>query len=315
MSTPSEHAPLDLYSICLHLNYECTSTDPRFRHTKLCDIATSSLPFGRAMAPEWISHTGGTKDGFIFEKDSTVLETSPDLPSNMLPSPVPPSLSHLTAKELETIFWQARGHDGCYKSVSPAAFLRSLRIHPSACAPLQAWIMLRRPPPEFKLLQPKRMTILHVVGGQEYINGDEDAMMHAVVGFSALGNTNATTVLDLSSLQFGDAGRGLGGRSTFALESVDAFCDRLEVVARDANMTKVSQGIRSGPNDAWLQGVAKRAKERWEACDVKAWCGHCGVPGEAFKRCSLCHTEPYCNEAHSAAAWPFHRRFCSSNKK
>jgi hypothetical protein len=159
------------------------------------------------------------------------------------------------------------------------------------------------------------MTILHVVGGQEYINGDEDAMMHAVVGFSALGNTNATTVLDLSSLQFGDAGRRLGGRSTFALESVDAFCDRLEVVARDANMTKVSQGIRSGPNDAWLQGVAKRAKERWEACDVKAWCGHCGVPGEAFKRCSLCHTEPYCNEAHSAAACPFHRRFCSSNKK
>jgi hypothetical protein len=239
----------------------------------------------------------------------------------MLPSPVPASLSQLTAKELETIFWQARGHDGCYKSVSLLQHFfdlypsdTPLRVRTSAGVDYVTSASSRAIL-EFKLLQPKRMTILHVVGGQAYINGDEDAMMHAVVGFSAPGDTNATTVLDLSSLQFGDAGRGLGGRSTFALESVDAFCDRLEVVARHANMTNVSQGIRSGPNDAWLQEVAKRAKERWEARDVKAWCGHCGVPGEAFKRCSLCHTEPYCNEAHSAAAWPFHRRFCSSNKK
>ncbi|KAK0232705.1 hypothetical protein IW262DRAFT_1326278 [Armillaria fumosa] len=36
----------------------------------------------------------------------------------MLPTPIPFNLAHLSSKELETIYWQARNHDACYKSVT-----------------------------------------------------------------------------------------------------------------------------------------------------------------------------------------------------
>lgn len=116
--TTSVQAPLDLYSIALLLNYERASTEPRFRHTKLRDVAAASSTHiqGITTSPGWASRKG-PKEAFVFEK-ATSMRDEPDLPSNMLVSPVPPSLNSLTAKELETIFWQARGHDGCYKSVT-----------------------------------------------------------------------------------------------------------------------------------------------------------------------------------------------------
>jgi hypothetical protein len=46
------------------------------------------------------------------------VESSPDLPLNMLPEEVPKSLTSLDARQLETIYWQACGHDACYKSIA-----------------------------------------------------------------------------------------------------------------------------------------------------------------------------------------------------
>ncbi|KAJ7159539.1 hypothetical protein C8R46DRAFT_1001774 [Mycena filopes] len=160
------------------------------------------------------------------------------------------------------------------------------------------------------------MTIAHVVDRGTYITGSEETMMHAVSGFAAPDEANVSTILDPASLQFGDAGRGLGGRSTFALESLDAFYDRVEVVAlgADTATAKISSRIGPCPDDAWLKRVARRAKERWEARGEKAWCGHCGAPGDALKKCSLCHEESYCDAAHQVAAWPFHKRFCAGKK-
>ncbi|KAJ7655291.1 hypothetical protein DFH06DRAFT_1202142 [Mycena polygramma] len=94
----SDEAPLDLYSIALLLNYECASADPRFRNTKLTDIATGSIPFTVTdveavvkYAPEWRSYSGpGMKDGFIFSRDAG--DGGPDLPSNLLPLPAPAHL-------------------------------------------------------------------------------------------------------------------------------------------------------------------------------------------------------------------------------
>ncbi|KAJ7660754.1 hypothetical protein DFH06DRAFT_1193217 [Mycena polygramma] len=304
MSTPSNQAPLDLYSVALLLNYERSSTEPRFRHAKSRDIATGSIPFATTVpnivqAAEWISCIR-PKEGFVFEKDSGS-KTGPDLPSNMLPSPVPANLQHLTSKQLETIFWQARGHDGCYKSVALLQHVfdlyprdAKLRVRTSAgvdyLIPASSRVIL-----ELKLIGPKQMTIAHVVAGGTYITGDEDTMKHAVVGFGAPGDPNVATVLDLASLQFGDAGRGLGGRSTFALESMDAFYDRLETVASDADTknTRTSARMRSCPDDELLKQVARRVKQRWEARDTESWCGHCGGPGEALKKCSLCHEETH----------------------
>ncbi|KAF8991255.1 hypothetical protein BDZ89DRAFT_1173344 [Hymenopellis radicata] len=76
--------------------------------------------------------------------------------------------------------------------------------------------------------------------GTTYITGDESyGMNHAVLGFASSREGNIDTILDMSSLQFGDAGRGLGGKSLFALESLDEFYDRVETIARGR-----TQGLR-----------------------------------------------------------------------
>lgn len=127
---------------------------------------------------------------------------------------------------------------------------------------------------------------------------------------------NITTVLDLSSLQFGDLGRGLGGRSLFTLESLDAFYDRIERIAHGADTENARISARIGPSadDAWLKDVARRAKARWERRAEERWCGHCGAPGKELKKCAACKDAVYCDEAHQAAAWPFHKRFCAGRK-
>ncbi|KAJ6509693.1 hypothetical protein DFH09DRAFT_1183049 [Mycena vulgaris] len=327
MST-SSLPPLDLYSISLLLNYERATTEPRFRHAKLCDIATASSGFATAIqniVPDWMSHTG-PKAGFIFEKglpEFSMAPDEPDLPSNMLPSPIPAKLNNLTAKELETIFWQARGHDGCYKSVTLLQHLfdlyppdAPLRVRTSAGADYLTSVSTRVIL-EMELFKPRLLTVAHVKNGGTYITGSEDTMMHAVVGFAKSKDGNIETVLDLASMQFGDAGRGLGGRSTFALESLDAFYDRVETIARGADTENARTSARIGPcpDDVWLKQVAKRVKARWEQRDQKAWCGHCGASGDALQRCSLCHEDSYCDAAHQTAAWPFHKRFCAGKKR
>ncbi|KAJ6613943.1 hypothetical protein B0H10DRAFT_192608 [Mycena sp. CBHHK59/15] len=250
-------------------------------------------------------------------------QTAPDLPTNMLPSPVPAKLQSLTPKQIETIFWQARGHDGCYKCVTllqhffdlyPANYPVRVRTSTGAdyITTTSTRVIL-----EMDLIQPRRMTLAHVVGSHTYITGATHTMPHAVVGFATSKDGNVETVLDLASLQFGDAGRGLGGRSTFALESLDAFYDRVESVALGADTEHAKTSVRIGPcaDDAWLKRVARRAKERWDARGTTPWCGHCGAPGGDLKKCSLCREACYCDAAHQHAAWPFHKRFCTGNKK
>ncbi|KAJ7073479.1 hypothetical protein B0H15DRAFT_917544 [Mycena belliarum] len=323
--------PLDLYAIALLLNYERASTEPRFRHAKLIDIATTSDSESSSRvgpvreivrSQQWVSRTG-PKDGFVFEKLSSAPRDEPDLPANMLPSPIPDGLKSLTPKNLETIFWQARGHDGCYKSVTLLQHFfdlyppdMPLRVRTSAGADYLTSASTRVIL-ELKLLKPKLMTIAHVVGSRTYITGAADTMMHAVAGFAESQDGNVATILDLASLQFGDAGRGVGGRSTFALESLDAFYDRVETIAVWADTDNARTSARIGPcsDDAWLKQVARRAKARWDTRDTHAWCGHCGGPGAELKKCSLCREEAYCNGAHQAAAWPYHKRFCAGRKK
>ncbi|KAJ7474250.1 hypothetical protein FB451DRAFT_1088931 [Mycena latifolia] len=331
MSSSPVHAPLDLYSIALLLNYERASTEPRFRHAKLCDIATASSGFATGtqdigVALNWTSRTG-LKDGFIFERPHSISDDARDeldLPSNMLVSPAPPKLASLTPKEIETVFWQARGHDGCFKSVALLQHFFDiyppdvpLRVRTAAGADYltsgSTRVIL-----ELELFRPKMMTLAHVLNTGTYITGGEDTMLHAVVGFGdpESKDGNVDTVLDLASMQFGDAGRGLGGRSTFALESLDAFYDRIEAIAlgADTENAKLSTRIGPCPDDPWLKQVAQRAKARWDEREKKAWCGHCGAPAKQ-KRCTLCHAEYYCDAVHQTAAWPFHKRFCAGKKK
>ncbi|KAJ8520459.1 hypothetical protein ONZ45_g2701 [Pleurotus djamor] len=313
---------LDLHDIALLLNYERASTEPRFRGAKLREIANNRTNFQTILiqVPEWDTRSL-PKVGYVFDKPRNPSNyLPPDTPDNMLPTPVPDNLKSLTPKEIETIFWQARAHDGCFKAVA-------LLQHFFDLCPDDTQIRIRttngteyttsishRVILEMPFIQPNLMSLSIVVPeGMTYLQGESYTMIHAVMGFAQNPTDNITTVVDLSAMQFGENGRGMGGKGVVVIESLDEFYDRVEKVAAGAetDMARTSARIRGTPVDRWLKEVARRAMTRWEQRATKPWCGHCGAPAPA-SRCSKCQNTWYCNKEHQTNAWAFHKKFCGA---
>lgn len=334
MSSNSE--VFDLYDLALLLNYERASTEPRFRYTKLREIASQNAHYRTILAPNpsiWTSHNG-PKDGFLFDRiePPTGSEDEPDLPWNMVPDYVPPLISYMTQlapSRLETIYWQARGHDGCFKS---AALLQhffnlfrpsdpSVRIR-LADGTQYITKASTRAIIEFDLVKLKHLTVAIVSPtNMSYITGgaDQATFRHAVVAFGPSKDGNLETILDMASMQFGDTGRGPGrnGKGTFVLESLDQYYDRLESIAEGGDSVRTSFLITEDPDpayEAWTKEVAKKVKDRWEKRKENHWCGHCGSPlanGPGLKRCSGCREAYYCDREHQKMAWSsYHKRWC-----
>jgi len=116
---------LDLHSLAVLINYERASgpiSDPRFRYAKLREVASDGK-FSTVIFPDnqWDGVPDNrSKRGFLFD---TILppvdhDNEADLPTNILTPRSELSAASLSAEELETIFWEVRGHDGCYHSLA-----------------------------------------------------------------------------------------------------------------------------------------------------------------------------------------------------
>ena len=322
---------VDLYDIALLINYERGTTEPRFRHAKLREIVRKNDQFKTIlMFPDqpWFQYQGKEKVAFVFDRTTPKDETERDTPQNILPNPIPAddlNLKGLTPKELETIFWQVRAHDACYASVGILQHFfdlyppdTKLRVRTGTgeeyITTISTRVIL-----ELQLIEPITMTYGIVMPeNKAYVTGGQPNMEHAVFGFARSTDGNIDTILDLASMQFGDAGRGLGGKSLFAVENMDRFYDRIEKIARgaDTENARTSQVIIPSQDKAFetrLRDIAKKVKQRWEKRALEHWCGHCGAPVEKL-RCSLCQVAFYCDKDHQVAAWPFHKRFCIARK-
>jgi hypothetical protein len=116
LSTPFP-VPLDLHELAVLANYERASTDPRFRHAKLREVAFDS--HFRTVKTANASGAPGEDQGdmpsraFFFDQPEDVDENERDLPANMMHSGW--DETPLGTKEMETIYWEMHGHDGCYK--------------------------------------------------------------------------------------------------------------------------------------------------------------------------------------------------------
>ena len=90
--------------------------EPRFRHAKLREVAVNGEPF-KTILVKRKAHTNldSSSRGFVFDTvDAPASEL--DLPINMRPASAPVVASTaLPERELETIFYEARAHDGCYQ--------------------------------------------------------------------------------------------------------------------------------------------------------------------------------------------------------
>jgi len=326
MQEPSryEETVLDLHDISLLLNYERTSTEPRFRHCRLREVTTTNFSTIQFLSPHWTQATR-PKIGCVFDRTqpSGPLQDEPDLPTNMLPTPIPANISNIPSKELETYHWQVRNHDGCFVSVALfqhfidlfQEFTRvRIRTLDKGKTRVYSTLASDRFIVEMDLHEPNTVSTSVVLpDNQTYVTGNDATMIHAVLGFGPPGSS-IDTILDLASLQFGDVGRGDKGRSLFVLEPVFQYANRLEKFAKSSNFKdpKLSQRIRPTPHDDWLKVVAQRAKDRWDNRTAVPWCGHCGAPprGQNLKKCSKCKAAWYCDAEHQRAAWLFHKHFC-----
>jgi len=326
---------LNLHSLAVLINYERTSgpiSNPRFRHTKLREVASPEGHFNTLSDDLWSDvPMNRPKRGFIFDTIPPPPDHAdkPDLPTNMLSSNPELSAARLSEQELETIFWEVRGHDGCYQSIAifqefADLYLPSQPLHVQLhdgtdfVTTLSTRVIL-----EFTLQAPKQVTLSVVMpskpvgSGRQAIvqsryTGESSEMRHSAWGFGRPTEKNVSVVLDLASMQFGSAGRGRGG-DFFILDTMDGWYDFVERIVLGCEPLRTSGRISQGKDsemEQWFKDVAGRVKERWDARAVDHWCSLCGKP-EATKRCGRCSQEYYCSEAHSRAAWKnWHKRWC-----
>ncbi|KAH9897476.1 hypothetical protein F4778DRAFT_743712 [Xylariomycetidae sp. FL2044] len=332
----SDKTILDLVDVALLLTYERCAHEPRFRHGKLREVAFPGQKLRTiTLTPGLVQDQSRPHTQIVFEQVNPSLPGKPDLASNMVPVEVNPNtiLAHaLTPQQVDTLYYQARGHDACFTAVSllqyfldmfPADTELRIRHGPNSSNKQQPGDQYTTSLYHLKiiektLLRPRQSTVsVTMPKGNGYVSGDGHTMVHAVVGFSRPGSTAVDSVLDLSSLQFGDVGRGPGakGQLPFALDTYAEFCDRLDKIAvgEDIMESKISDRIRAHPDDGWLVDAAKRAKKRWDERKTTKWCGYCGASGE-LKGCARCHESWYCDAAHQKMAWPFHKHYCTEKK-
>jgi hypothetical protein len=322
----TEEELLDLYDIAVLLNYERNTTEPRLRHTKLREVAlpganlatvalTSPLDQGwNQNACTWI----------VLDQGQTSNLNAIDLPTQFLPSGVTSAMSN---EQLETVFHQARNHDGSYQAIGliqiffglfPDNAKLRVRHAPINKQPGVSYMTTtsRRVIIEEAFQNPKFTTAVCVLPiNTMYVSGHEPELKHVVVGFSSPDSETVTTFFDLSSMQFGDIGRGPGpkGKELFALDTPDEFALRFSKLAKGTNPSKSkrSLAISGTPVDGWLMEVAQRVKTRWDNRRTEKWCGHCGVPYPKHKCSGTCKEAYYCSREHQKLAWSFHRGYCS----
>ncbi|KIY49052.1 hypothetical protein FISHEDRAFT_58537 [Fistulina hepatica ATCC 64428] len=334
---------LDLYDIALLMNYERYTIEPRYRHTKLRDFASGIMDFectNMESYPPWNDALNLLlRQGYRFELPRTKRSSDErDLPSNMLPTPVPAHLSKLSPKQLETLFYQARAHDACYASIALLQFFFALYppTQPIRIRMANGEIFYSSPvdtgiatyelyePNVFALGVLNQPSVGRKVACTLHVTGGQDSMPHTVMVFlpdtqdsrlldEVENGSHPNGVLDLSSMQFGDAGRGLRGRSLFILQPLNEFKVHLESLAQEVEPPyQLADFVRGMPMDRmqWLKAVAQRVKERWDKRKIEHWCGHCGSPGPGLLTCSKCKSAWFCGPDHQKAAWPFHKKYC-----
>ncbi|KAF9057505.1 hypothetical protein BJ165DRAFT_38208 [Panaeolus papilionaceus] len=340
---------IDLHELGVLINYERASSDHRFRHIKLREVATTA-DFTTIICPasEWRDADPAHRLGLVYDKRRHKVEPTseePDLLTNMIKDPVPPALQSLTTRDLEAIYWRTRHHDA---GLITAVLLQ----HLFDLFPPYTRVRIRTPPPvvpsskhlypvappgtpddapkpiyystlasdrtvlEFKLSNVKERTVVAVLpGAKPYITGGHDTTVHTVLGFGPPA-AQIETIYDLTSMQFGDAGRGNKGKGLFVLEAIQDYVGiRLPKFTESNAISEARLMDRVGPHpeDDWLIDVARRVKNRWQGRKEVPFCAYCGAPpqeGTDMAKCSVCKVDHYCNKEHQLSGWSFHKLFC-----
>lgn len=316
--------PLDLVDIAVLLNYERATTDERFLNTKLREVAfpgqgLRSIGYdSKALPKGWNNN----------ERTWIVLDEVKAQGERQLPATVKlerhflqPTLSE---QQLETIFHRIRAYDSCasvtvllktFFELFPDDTELRIRHAPTDKQPGSSYItsISNRCVITDKLVKPKFSTVLcSPQKGNIKYTGTESEMAHWYTAFYAPDSEQITSVLNLASMQFGEAGRGPGekGKMLVVLDTKADYDKRLLRIAEGVDLAqRRTLPIVLSPYDATMDRVARKVKERWERRNIEKWCAHCGAPEPKFK-CAGCGDVWFCNKGHQKMVWSFHKGYC-----
>jgi hypothetical protein len=318
--------PLDLVDIAVLLNYERATTEELFRNMKLREIAfpgesLRSASFDtKALPRDWRDNA---RTWIALEEVST--QEDRQLPGAMLKQPNKYVPSTLTEKQLETIFYRTRAFDSCRKVIEllqelfalfPANTRLRIRHAPNDKEPGTSYITSVRSRRVFRdvLLEPKFSTVLASPQWESILFACTGAeMRHCYMAFYAPDSEEIASILDLSSMQFGEVGRGPGkeGKMLFVLEEKTDYEERLKRIAGSADLARRESYAHVIFDQKFPGGnIVRTVKERWEKRDTEKWCGYCGAP-EPKSKCGGCGDVWFCNKKHQKMMWSFHKGYCN----
>jgi hypothetical protein len=174
---------------------------------------------------------------------------------------------------------------------------------------------------EFKIHGPKLNWLTTVAGKATFNNGQIDDEPHCVIAFPNPRDTEEPGqrfVVDMTRMQYGEAGRGLYSENYFLgtfsefKESMKKICDE----TKDSGMIHPKFSNSGNDNELRLKACATKVWERWQNREIEGWCAFCGKPGSKFMRCGACKEKKvfYCCTEHQKSDWKLHKHTCQKNK-
>ncbi|TGO86848.1 hypothetical protein BPOR_0272g00060 [Botrytis porri] len=201
--------PTLLRTITTLLNYERLVSDPHYKRTSL----HSSTIADQTILPRLEGNAFNKKrpasiqkiNVHTFHHDTSTPDPAQDPAQETSSIPTTCTLHpscdlatrSLSSTQLETIVYESRSHDGCYKALTPLLrilrflFLRATTIHPH-----------QKRSSKFKLSGPKLLSFYSLKlgnGGATYVTGGENESFHSMLGFTKPG-TSVGQIVKLDEL-------------------------------------------------------------------------------------------------------------------
>lgn len=119
-------------------------------------------------------------------------------------------------------------------------------------------------------------------------------------------------MIDLTRIQYGDAGRGTNGELYF-VGRLDTYLEEMKGIAGE--VVSKEYELECGQQKAErLRGSAEKVFEAWKNREKMGWCEYCGRPMElgALVRCQRCGSQVvgWCCEEHLRYDQRLHAKNC-----
>lgn len=135
---------------------------------------------------------------------------------------------------------------------------------------------------------------------------------HCVLAFPRPGQPNQHFVVDMSRMQYGEAGRGDYGENYF-LGTLERWTESMTNICEAVKGKRLIKVATEGcGSEERFETCVKNVWETWDNREMQGWCDYCGKPDKEglMAHCVNCGKVQYCCNEHLKAARKLHKHMC-----